>query len=161
MSIAVSVELVESAGYRPIPATDPLRARFHSINVYSIEGVHVDHAAIEITRGSIEGIEYAIAVGNSLNEATRAALHHELVEDEVAWAKEHHCSAPYALIHVGPTSEHASQHGLLPTAGHLHALGAGLPHRPGAEPATLPGVWRAGLWDPESLARVLRHRHLA
>lgn len=107
----LSSALIESMGYEPIPAGEKIEAWFHSLHAFEIRGLIAPESDIVAAKANIDGTDYDIAIGRSVNVICQAILHDDYTEDESAWAKEHRCSPPYAVVHFGPTAMHSMSKG--------------------------------------------------
>lgn len=94
----------ELMGFKPIPKGAAISARFHAVHVLAIEGITADPDTSAQVRAEVHGVSFQLAVGASLNATARHLLDDDYAEDEAAWTKEHSCSPPYALVHLGPTA---------------------------------------------------------
>jgi len=98
-------------GFKPIQDGSTISARFHALHVLTIQGITVEEGALAPVRTSVQGVSFALTVGSNVNALSKELLNDDYVEDETAWAKEHSCSPPYALLHFGPTETHTCTSG--------------------------------------------------
>ena len=107
MAISLSTAVLEAMGFRPLSPAEPISAKFHSLHVYEIQGFIVDEASLPARIGAIAGRPYQLAVGASVNAICRTLVNDDLVDSERERKKEHKCTPPYLVIHLGPTKEHS------------------------------------------------------
>lgn len=107
----LSTPVIQSMGFEPIPAGEAIEARFHSLHVFELRGLIAPGAEVVATEARIAGREYELAIGGSVNAICQSLLRDDYTEDESAWVKEHRCSPPYAVIHLGPTDVHSVSRG--------------------------------------------------
>jgi hypothetical protein len=100
-------------GFRRINEGEAIVAAFHSIHIYEVQGFTVDEGTVLVTHGAIFETPYAVAVGTSVNQLSRALVGDNFEDDEAGWVKEHRCTPPFVLVHFGPTSQHSC------TSGHV------------------------------------------
>jgi len=97
----------ELMGLQPMRPGESVTARFHSLSVLALQGIELDGSApVSSTTGCIGGHAYAMAVGPTLNGATRQLVGDDYAENESEWERARGCRRPYAVIHIGPTDEH-------------------------------------------------------
>jgi len=94
-------------GYHRLSDSEKFRARFHYLLVYEARGFFIDGNALAVHTGAIEQRTFRCAAGNSVNAICRSLVDDDFIEDEGEWSKEHRCTSPYLVVHLGPTSEHA------------------------------------------------------
>jgi hypothetical protein len=104
----LTTSAIEAMGFRRINAGEEIVAAFHSLNVFEIQGFTVSKDSCFTTSGIVSGFDYELGVGSSVNDISMALLADDFTENETAWAEEHQCRPPYALLHCGPTSEQSS-----------------------------------------------------
>lgn len=103
----LSNAVLERMGYRQLTASEAISARFHYLHVYEIRGFTLDDASLSARIGAIAGRSYQLAVGSSINAVCRTLVSDDLTDSEPEWQKEHKCSPPYLIVHLGPTEEHS------------------------------------------------------
>ena len=116
----LSTYAIELMGFKPIPAGETIEAEFHSLHVFEVRGFTVKDGGVVSHSASVSGTDYTLAVGGSVNDVYRSIVGDIFTQDEEAWAKEHGCTPPYAVVHFGPTSRHAV------TQGHAKPEGGGI-----------------------------------
>jgi hypothetical protein len=97
---------LEVLGYRRRREDESVSAAFSSVHAYEVQGVSPSPGLLIEANGTIGGIDYRLAFSESLNAAALRVASDNFADDEPAWAKEHRCSPPYLLIHIGPTPTH-------------------------------------------------------
>ena len=97
---------LEQMGYRRLREAETLSAQFSCVYAFEVQGISPSAELLITGAGGIEGIDYRIAVSDSLNAASRHVANDDFADDEAAWVKEHKCAPPYLLVHIGPTSIH-------------------------------------------------------
>ena len=93
-------------GYQALSTPESIAARFHYLHVYEIRGFTVDDASLQAQSGTVVGRLYQLAVGSSVNAVCRTLVGDDLSDNELEWQKEHKCSPPYLIVHLGPTDVH-------------------------------------------------------
>jgi hypothetical protein len=106
MAISLSTAVLEAMGFRPLSSAELISARFHALHVYAIQGVVVGEASLPARIGAIAGRPYQLAVGASVNAVCRTLVDDDLADSEQEWQKQHKCTPPYLVVHLGPTEEH-------------------------------------------------------
>ena len=107
MAISLSTTLLEGMGFRSLSTAESISAKFHALHVYEIQGFIVDEATLPACIGAIAGRAYQLAVGASVNAVCRTLVNDDLADSEQEWQKEHKCTPPYLVVHLGPTEEHS------------------------------------------------------
>lgn len=105
--VSLSSTVLESMGFRPLSEPASIAAKFHALHVYEIRGFIVDDASLPARAGVISGRPYQLAVGGSVNAVCRTLIDDDLADSEEEWQKEHKCTPPYLVVHLGPTEEHS------------------------------------------------------
>jgi hypothetical protein len=106
MTISLSNAILERMGYQPLSTPESIAARFHYLHVYEIRGFTVDEASLQAQSGTVVRRPYQLGVGSSVNAVCRTLIGDDLSENELEWQKEHKCSPPYLIVHLGPTDVH-------------------------------------------------------
>lgn len=104
--MSLSTHALDGMGFRTLGEGEQLNAAFHSAHVYEIRGVTIEDNSVIRSDGVVTGVAYTVGVGNGVNRLFKDIVGDDLTFDEAAWAKEHRCSPPYAVLHYGPTSMH-------------------------------------------------------
>lgn len=102
----LSTAVLESMGYQPLPPHASISARFHYLHVYEIRGFSVDEQSLPSRTGAVAGKQYQLAVGASVNAVCRTLIDDDFADSEPEWQKEHKCTPPYLVVHLGPTDQH-------------------------------------------------------
>ena len=103
MTISISEHVLEAMGLRPLSTGHTLAAVFHSLHVYEVRGFILEEPSLEPISGTIEGLTYTLSVGSSVNAVCRRLVQDDYADSEEEWQKEHKCTPPYLIIHLGPT----------------------------------------------------------
>jgi hypothetical protein len=94
----ISTAALDAIGFRDGLAVE---ATFHSVNVYFLQGIQCSQATLEHAAGTTRsGINYQLAIGFSVNDASKRLFGDTLVDDELKWAEQHACTGPYLLVEV-------------------------------------------------------------
>jgi hypothetical protein len=109
----LSTAAIEAMGFREMEAGESIVAAFHSLNVYEVRGFTLSDDAVVSSEGTVAGASYRMTVGSSVNAICRALFGDDFVEDEGQWAREHKCTPPYVVVHIGPTEVHACDSGFI------------------------------------------------
>jgi hypothetical protein len=123
----VSDSLKKAMGFRRMPEGQELKARFHSLHVFKVQGFTVDASPPVRSSGSAHGVNYEIAIGSSVNELSRLLVADDFADDEEAWAAEKKCTPPYVVLHVGPTAEYSCVDGFVKAEGAVTLVYDGFP----------------------------------
>lgn len=113
----LSNSAIESMGFQPIREGEAVEVKFHSLHVFSVRGFDLKEGDAVSTGASVAGTDCTVAVGGSVNQISNSICGDDYVEDEADWEKEHKCTPPYAVIHIGPTSSHTATHGYVKVDG--------------------------------------------
>jgi hypothetical protein len=105
--MSLSNAVLERMGYLPLSPQKSISARFHSLHIYEIRGFTVDEASLPACTGAVAGRPYHLAIGSSVNAVCRTLVSDDLADSEPEWQKEHKCTPPYLIVHLGPTDEHS------------------------------------------------------
>lgn len=97
---------LEKMGFRRPREAEKLSAQFSCVYAYEVQGISQTAGLLITDAGSIDGVDYRVAVSDSLNAAAKHVADDDFADDEPAWVKEHKCAPPYLLVHVGPTTVH-------------------------------------------------------
>jgi hypothetical protein len=108
MTITVSEHLLQAWGLQPLSSGHRLTAVFHSLHIYEVRGFTLEAPSLEPISGSVAGFAYTLSVGSSVNAICRRIVQEDYADSEEEWQKEHKCTPPYLIIHLGPTAEHES-----------------------------------------------------
>lgn len=100
--------VLQGMGLRPRPPGHLLTAVFHSLHVYEIRGFVLEAATSGAISGVIAGFPYTLSVGSTVNAICRQLVQDDYADSEEEWQKEHKCTPPYLIIHLGPTATHLS-----------------------------------------------------
>jgi hypothetical protein len=111
----LSTEVMRAMGFRPFQSGELITASFSSISVYEARGITVQAGTAEVTSGTVAGVNYRVAVGDSLNHTCMAVANDIYVEGEDDWKKEKGCSGPFILIQLGPTQAYTITTGQIMT----------------------------------------------
>lgn len=90
-------------GFREEVAVGAIAARFTSVSVYEVQGVVMPPAFSEALPAQVAGVEYRIALAQSVNEGCRTLIGDDFTESEQIWREEVKTKGPFALVAVGPT----------------------------------------------------------
>ena len=112
----VSDHVIKAMGFRTNDERVELSATFFSLCVFEFHGINLPDGAFANIEGQIAGVNYAAAIGMSVNELCIALLNDDFVDDEPTWKDEKKCSPPYLMVRFGPTSTHSA------TPNHLMSL---------------------------------------
>jgi len=113
----LSRSAIEAMGFTSIPIHDPIEAESHRLNIFEARGIQLSEGVVVSTQGLVDGVQFGIAGGHSVNEVCRALWDEGYPEDEASWRKEHNCSPPYLVVRFGPTAPYKA------TTGHEKASG--------------------------------------
>lgn len=102
----VSDHVIEAMGFEKAPENMSLTARFHSLNVFHIQGVRIDESALIVQSDKMNDIVSEIGIGHSVNSICKKMLKDKFVDNEEEWQKEKKCQPPYIVVRVGPTKVH-------------------------------------------------------
>jgi hypothetical protein len=94
-------------GFRRRREDEHLSASFFSVSAFEVQGISNSLGLLLDASGVIDGVNYKLAISDSLNTAARKVASDSFADDEQAWVHEHTCSPPYLLIYVGPTAAHS------------------------------------------------------
>lgn len=108
MPISVSDRVLEGMGLRPLSPGQPLVAMFHSLHVYEVRGFTLEAQSLGAISGTVAGFAYTLSVGSSVNAICRQLVQDDYADSEEEWQKEHKCTPPYLIVHLGPTTGHES-----------------------------------------------------
>lgn len=97
---------LEQMGFRRLREFETLSANFSSVHAFEIQGISPTTNVVITNAGIIDGVDYRFAFSDSLNTATQHVACVNFTDYEAEWVKEHKCTPPYFLIHIGPTSTH-------------------------------------------------------
>lgn len=97
---------LEQMGYRRRRDNESLQAVFASVHAFEVQGISPSSGLLIGSNGRVGGVDYRLALADTLNAAAQLVASDDFADDEPAWAAEHKCSPPYLLIHIGPTTTH-------------------------------------------------------
>ena len=103
---SLSKHVLEAMGFQVRLPDSTLAAVFHSLRVYEVQGIVLDYQSIEPISGSVQGVAYTLSIGSSVNAICRTIMSEDYTDSEQDWQKEHRCSPPYLIVHLGPTTKH-------------------------------------------------------
>lgn len=106
MAITFSDEVMQAMGFRQFSDNEALTARFSSVTVYEARGVTLQADVVEVSDGSVAGLDYKISAAASVNDGCIALVADKFADDEAEWKKENKCLGPFLLVRLGPTQEH-------------------------------------------------------
>lgn len=107
MAASVSNSVLEAMGLRALAESDTISARFHCLHVFEVRGFTVEEPSLPIRSGCIDSRPYELGVGASVNAVCRSLVQDDLADNEQDWQKEHKCTPPYVVVHLGPTREYS------------------------------------------------------
>jgi hypothetical protein len=99
-------------GFEPFQSGDAIAARFHLFRIYAVQGIIVQDTESADCR-VYTGPDWDLAIGNSINQLSKALLGDNYVDDEAEWQKRVGLSPPFLLLHVGPTDLMRATEGFL------------------------------------------------
>lgn len=105
MTSYISPSIYYNSGYRDFNADEEIKAVFHHVIIYSIQGIKIENALFR-AKGNLSSHDFEIAIGDSIIRINEDLFAKKLIEDEKAWEKERKCRPPYAVFHYGPTKEY-------------------------------------------------------
>lgn len=97
---------LEQMGFRRLREGEKLSAQFSCIYVFEVQGISPSAGLLVTDAGSIDGIDYRVAISDSLNAGAKHVANDNFADDQAAWVTEHKCTPPYLLVHIGPTLFH-------------------------------------------------------
>jgi hypothetical protein len=89
-------------GFEPLSDREELSAEFHLLRIFSMRGLVASGLARTPPR-VFDGASYRFAIGDDLNDLTRALVGDELTDSQEDWCKEKRAAAPFLVVHIGPT----------------------------------------------------------
>jgi hypothetical protein len=95
-------------GFTQHTEDESIKGVFHKLYVFSVEGLIFEEDALTPSSGDVNSHAYAIGFGTKLNAICNRLVGDDLIDDEAKWIAENKISAPFAIVHLGPTSLHAS-----------------------------------------------------
>jgi hypothetical protein len=98
---------LEHLGFRRRRDDESLTAAFSCVCAFEVQGVSPSSGLLIEAKGTVDAVDYHLALSDTLNAAAQRVALDDFVDDEPAWAAEQKCSPPYLLIVVGPTETHA------------------------------------------------------
>ncbi|AEF99224.1 hypothetical protein [Methylomonas methanica] len=107
MATSLSNQVLERIGFRRLNESETISARFHYLHVFEVRGFNVEGASLTIRSGNIDSRAYQLGVGTSVNAICRSLIQDDLTDNEQEWQKEHKCTPPYVVVHLGPTKEYS------------------------------------------------------
>jgi hypothetical protein len=99
---------LEFMGFTQIPESDSVCGVFNKLYVFHVEGIVLEDDTSTSKTGIINGKAYQIAFGAKLNAICNELVADDFIDDEEKWVTDNKTSAPFAVIRLGPTSEHVS-----------------------------------------------------
>lgn len=111
MAITFSDEVMQAMGFRKFCEDQAITATFSSVTVYEARGVMLPADVVEVSVGSVAGLDYKIAAAASVNDSCSALVADNFTDDESEWNKENKCQGPFFLVSLGPTQEHTCMSG--------------------------------------------------
>ena len=102
----LSDAVLERVGLRPLPPGQAISGVFHTLHAYEVRGFAVETQSINPISGVVAGCPYVLSVGSSINAICRQLVRDDFADSEEEWQKEHKCTPPYLVVHLGPTGEH-------------------------------------------------------
>ena len=90
-------------GFRPIADEESITASFHCVLVYEVRGITVATQPPSCLDGKLGEICYRLALGENLNETSRALTTDIYADDEEAWKTEKQARGPFLLVQIGPS----------------------------------------------------------
>ncbi len=106
MSVSLSSGLLQGMGFTRLADDESISGNFSSLHIYELQGITLSEPGPPPLSGTISGVRFRLLVDSGVNTGSQRLLGDILVDDELAWEKKHQCTAPYLLIHFGPTREH-------------------------------------------------------
>jgi len=97
---------LEQMGYRRRRDNESLRTVFSSVHAFEVHGISPSSGLLIGSNGSVGGVDYRLALAETLNAAAQLVASDDFADDEPAWVAQRKCSPPYLLIHIGPTTTH-------------------------------------------------------
>jgi hypothetical protein len=104
-----SDHVIEAMGFEKAPENMALTARFHSLNVFHIQGVRVDETALIFQSSTLNDNVSEIGIGNSINSICKKMLKDKFVDNEEEWQNQKKCRPPYIVVNLGPTKAHTQK----------------------------------------------------
>jgi hypothetical protein len=104
----VSDHVIKAMGFQPNDEGIELTASFYCLHVFEFHGINQPEGGFASIDGQIADVEYAAAIGMSVNELCNALLNDDYAEDEPTWQDEKKCGPPYLMVRFGPTSTHSA-----------------------------------------------------
>lgn len=102
-----SDEVIEAMGFQPNDAGITLTASFFSLNVFEFHGISLPDGGVAHIESEVEGVNYAAAIGPSVNQLSSILSSDDFTDDEPNWQNENKCNGPYLMVKFGPTSEYS------------------------------------------------------
>ena len=99
-----SDHVIKAMGFQPNDERVELSATFYSLLVFEFQGINLQDGGFATMKDQISGVNYAAAIGTSVNEICSALSNDDYVENEPAWQEQKKCSPPYLMVQFGPTS---------------------------------------------------------
>lgn len=97
---------LEQMGYRRRRDNESLQTTFSSVHAFEVHGISPSFGLLIGFNGSVDGVDYRLALAETLNAAAQLIASEDFADDEPAWIAQRKCSPPYLLIHIGPTTTH-------------------------------------------------------
>lgn len=104
--LTFSDDLILGMGFRALEQGESIEARFHLLRLYAIEGYTLDQETTVQAKGEVQGIPYALAVGDSVNAISRALIGDDWTPDEDAWKNERKVKPPFLLLQISSGTTH-------------------------------------------------------
>lgn len=98
-----SVAIMEAMGFREEVRAGDLVASFMSVTVYEVRGVVMPKGYAKASQSRMNGVEYRVALAESVNDGCQAIIGDDFDESEESWRKTVQSNGPFALVGVGPT----------------------------------------------------------
>jgi hypothetical protein len=105
--VYVSDHVIAAMGFKTNDDEIELSASFFCLHVFEFHGINLPDGSFASIEGQIAGVEYAAAIGVSVNELCSVLSDDDFADDEETWKDEKKCSPPYLMVRLGPTSTHS------------------------------------------------------
>lgn len=104
----VSDHVIKAMGFQTNDGSVELSASFFSLHVFEFHGINLPDGGFANFEGQIAGVNYAAAIGMSVNELCTELWNDDYADDEPTWQDEKKCSPPYLMVRFGPTSTYTA-----------------------------------------------------
>ena len=97
----VSDHVIKAMGFQTNDGSVELSAFFFSLHVFEFHGINLPDGGFANFEGQIAGVNYAAAIGMSVNELCTELWNDDYADDELTWQDEKKCSPPYLMVRFG------------------------------------------------------------